>query len=90
VVTGSEFPLNEAALHPRKQRLGGQHVVEAPADVALPHVSPRRPPGEQLVILRFERAAHVDQAVGDDPFELFALDRELTDRVRLARAEFHQ
>ena len=29
-----------------------EHVVEAPADVALPHVPPRRPPGEQPVVVR--------------------------------------
>ena len=32
---------------------------------------------------------HVDQAVGDDPFEQFALVRELADRVRLALLRMH-
>ncbi len=32
---------------PRRQRAAREHVVEPPADVALAHVPPRRPPGEQ-------------------------------------------
>ena len=47
-------------------RLAREDVVEPPADVALPHVPPRRPPGEQSVVVGIERAADVDQAAADD------------------------
>ena len=57
----------------RGERRRGQHVVDAPADVALLHVAPRRPPGEQLVVVRVERPADVDQAARDDALEQRAL-----------------
>ena len=41
--------------------LAGQHVVDAPADVALAHVPPRRPPREHVLAVGIERASHVDQ-----------------------------
>ena len=38
-------------------------VVEAPADVALAHVAPRRPPREQPIVVGIDVAADVDEAV---------------------------
>ena len=38
-----------------------------PADVALAQVAPRRPPGEQVVVVGVERPAHVDQAARKQP-----------------------
>ena len=65
---------------PREERRAGEDVVEPPADVALPHVAPRRPPREHLVVVGIERAADVDEAARDDPFELRALLGQLADR----------
>ena len=48
------------------------------------HVAPRRPPGEQPVVVGIERAADVDQAAADDPLEQRALLGQLADRARLA------
>src|SRR5688572_10797005 len=39
------------------QRPARHQVVDPPADVALAEVPPRRPPGEELVVLRIERPA---------------------------------
>src|SRR3990172_8733079 len=39
------------------ERLAGQDVVDPPADVALPHLTPGRPPGEETVVLRLETTA---------------------------------
>ena len=53
------------------------------------HVAPRRPPGEQPVVVGIERAADVDQAAADDPLDQRALLRELADRARLSLFRVH-
>ena len=73
----------------RGERLAGEHVVEPPADVALAHVAPRRPPREQAVVVGIERAADVDQAAAEDPLDQRALLRQLADRARLALLRMH-
>src|SRR4051812_23661625 len=83
MVTRADLALHGAALDLVEDRARHQQVVQAPADVPLPHVPPRRPPGEHLIVLRFQGAPGVDQAVADDPLELRALLRKLADDARL-------
>src|SRR4028118_2131079 len=59
--------------------LAGEDVVDPPADVALAHVAPRRPPGEQAVVVRLERTADVDQPLSQDLVEEVPLVRALAD-----------
>ena len=59
--------------------LARQHVVQPPADVALLHVPPRRPPGEQVGVVGFDAAVHVDEAAADDALDERALLRKLAD-----------
>src|SRR5207249_9965412 len=56
------------------------YVVEPPADVALPQVPPRCPPGDQLVVVGMEGTADIDEIVGEDGFEKRSFLRELTKR----------
>ena len=64
--------------------LAGENVVEPPADVALTHVAPGRPPGEQVVVVRVERAPDVHQTPADEALDEGALFRQLPDGARLA------
>ena len=66
-----------------------KHVVEAPADVALPHVAPRRPPREQAVVVGIERAADVDEPAAEDPLDQRALLGQLADGARLPLLRVH-
>ena len=67
----------------------GQHVVDAPADVALLQVAPRRPPGEELVVVRIERPAHVHQVARDEVLERVALVATRADLIGLALLRVH-
>jgi hypothetical protein len=67
VIRGSDVGEHAALGRRLGKLLAGQHVVDAPADVALAQVAPRRPPGEERVVVRVEGAADVDQAVADQP-----------------------
>src|SRR3954462_3208662 len=74
VIARTDLALDGAGGDLLEERAAGEHVVEAPADVPLPHVAPRRPPREHLVVVRRERPAAVDeQAAADDALELIAL-----------------
>src|SRR5438132_10322861 len=61
-----------------------QDVIQAPADISLAHVPPRRPPGEQIVIVGVDGAADIDESPRDDALEKGALFGQLSDRSRLA------
>src|SRR5262249_39492445 len=81
-------------LHRTPGRAPGQlrardDVIEPPADIALPHVPPRRPPGEQPVVLGIERAAEIDVSMVDDPLDDRPLLRQLADRARLPFLRMH-
>ena len=68
----------------RGQRRRRQHVVDAPADVALPQVAPGRPPGEEVVVVRVERPADVHQVARDQALERLALVAARADLIGLA------
>src|SRR4051812_18697101 len=72
VVARADVALDGTGCRAAGERLAGQHVIESPADVALPHVAPRRPPGEQALVVRIERPADIDQASADHPLEQHA------------------
>src|SRR5262249_59516777 len=68
-----------------REAVAREHVVEPPSDVALSHVAPRRPPREELIVVRIERPPDVDQpSLGEDPLEELPLLRPLAYDVRLA------
>src|SRR5262245_25375031 len=81
--------LDDAAARGVEDGLTRENVVQAPADVPLAHVAPRGPPREQLIVLGIERAAGVDQAVADDPFEEGALLGKLADDTGLPFLRMH-
>src|SRR4029450_11155729 len=54
-------------------------IVDAPADVALAQVAPGGPPGEEPVVFRVERAAHVAQALPQEALHERALVLALSD-----------
>ena len=84
VIARTELALHDAGDGLVCESLARKHQVEAPADVALPHVPPRRPPGEELGILRLHLPVNIDQPVADDLLEKRPFIGALTDDVRLA------
>src|SRR5712691_2546228 len=89
VVARADIFLHGAGRRPRGQRLAREHVIEPPADIPLPHVAPRRPPGEQSVVVGIERAADVHEAASDEALDDRALLRQLADRARLPFLRMH-
>src|SRR5207248_1776372 len=71
------------------ERLAGEDVVQAPPDVALAHLAPGRPPGEEPVVVGMELAGEVGQAVADDPLQQGLLGGRLPDLLRVAQLGMH-
>src|SRR6478735_5106768 len=69
-----------------RDRARREDVIDAPADVALAHVPPRRPPGEELRIGGLARPPHVDEMLAEKPVEELPFLRALPDDARLALA----
>src|SRR5688500_3371764 len=88
VVAGADLRQHLAGCSARRDRRGGEHVVEAPADVALAHVAPGRPPREHIRVVRIQLAANVDQIFKQRCKQLALLSR-LADDSRLALARMH-
>jgi hypothetical protein len=84
VVARTDIGLHGARDGPGRERFTRDHVIQAPADVALPHVSPRRPPGEQAFVQRIQRPPHIDEAAREKVLDERALLRQLTDGSRLS------
>ena len=84
MVAGADVGKDSAAGRALGNRARRKDVVDAPADVPLPHVAPRRPPGEQARIVGVERARDVDQGVAEQPIEKLALLQPLPDYAWLA------
>src|SRR5258708_37728398 len=88
VVARAELALHDAARGARRDRFGSKHVVQPPADVALAHLAPGRPPGEQALVVRVEHALHVDQVLAEQLLEERAFLGQLAaDVFALGRAD---
>src|SRR6185503_1108453 len=73
-----------------RELVAGQHVVEAPADVALAHVAPGRPPGVEGVVRRILLAPHVvEGALVEDALEQRALVGALADEAAVSFARMY-
>src|SRR5437763_1455468 len=70
-------------------RRRGEDVIDPPSDVALAHVAPRRPPGEQVLFVGRQRAADVDQMLTKQLCEELALLRSLADDIGFAFARMY-
>jgi len=73
VIACPSLPLHHARRGARGERLAGEDVVQPPADVALPHVAPRRPPGEEISVVGLKRAMHIDETMAEDALHQLAL-----------------
>src|SRR3954464_4507564 len=89
MVAGPEVRQHLAALRRYRDRLGSEHVVQPPADVAPAHVAPRRPPREEPCIVQVEGAADVGQPGGEQRLEKLALLGTLADDAGLPLARMH-
>src|SRR5712671_516687 len=69
VVARTDLGLHRAARGPHRTRLAGQDVVEPPADVALPHVAPGRPPAEESIVAGIEGAPKIHESAAEDAFD---------------------
>src|SRR2546427_4020015 len=72
-----------------RERGAGENVVDAPADVPLAQVAPRRPPGEEAVVGRGELPAEVDQPAREELREQLAFGRGGSGPVLLAQRSGH-
>ena len=73
----------------RGQSGAREDVIQAPSHVALPHVPPRRPPREEIVVVGIQRAAEIHEAPADELVHQRALFRELADGQGLALFGVH-
>src|SRR6267378_1839869 len=89
VIARADVRLYDAAGCPFRGRGGGEHVVEAPTDVAGAQVSPRRPPRKQIRIVGIKLSTHVHELRAEECFEQRALLRALADGVRLPLLGMH-
>src|SRR5690349_16838669 len=85
VVAGAELTEAGAGGGLLRERGAREHIVDAPADVALFHVPPWRPPGEEPVVVGRELAAQIDEAMAEDLREELALLRRGADLVLFAQ-----
>src|SRR6185503_11854213 len=60
VIARAGLSLDRATADSLVETLTRKEIIEAPADVALAHVSPGRPPGKHLIVLWFERSSDID------------------------------
>src|ERR1700730_11723826 len=84
VIARADVVLHRTRLGARREGRAREHVVETPSDISLPHVAPRRPPGEHPVVVGIERAPDVDQPAGEKTLDERAFFGKLADRARLA------
>src|SRR6187549_3388771 len=84
VVARAEFALDDAGPRARRERFTREEIVQTPADISLLQIAPRRPPREEIGVVRIELAMHVDEAVAEDPFDERAFVGALTDDARLS------
>src|SRR5947207_13047593 len=89
VVARPDVLLHRTGRGAGRERLAREDVVEAPADVPLPHIAPRRPPGEQTVVVGIQRAPDVDQTAAQNALDHRALFRQLADGARLSVLRVH-
>src|SRR5438477_1964318 len=61
VIARADFAVGRAGAGAPREIGRGQDVVEAPADVALAHAPPWRPPSEEAVVSRIERPSEIGQ-----------------------------
>src|SRR5437016_348142 len=84
MIAGPDFPIDRALSRLRRQRFACQNIIEPPADIALTHPPPRRPPGEKIFVIRIERAPNVHQPLRQKPLEYFPLIGPLADQIRIS------
>src|SRR5689334_19906556 len=84
MVAGSKLTLDDARRDALGYSLRRQYVVQPPADIPLFHVAPRRPPREELRVVRLQRSVHVNEPMADDSFDEGAFFWKLPDRARFA------
>src|SRR6266542_870232 len=82
VIAGAEFAENQAGERRPREVFRCKHVIETPADVSAPEVSPGSPPGEEVIVLEIEGPADVDQPAVENALQESALFGSLADRVR--------
>src|SRR6266699_3603797 len=73
VVAGPDVRLHDTARRPGGDDRRDEEIIETPADVARAQIAPRRPPGEQILIVRIELAAHVHELGAEQGLEQSAL-----------------
>src|SRR6266542_6926635 len=84
MIAGADVGLDDAARRARGDRLRREDVVDPPADIALAHVAPWRPPREKALVGGIERATDVDEMAAEELVEQLALLGALPDDPRLS------
>src|SRR5688572_4952577 len=89
MVARAEVALHDARLRAFGHAGRGKDVVEAPSDVALAHVAPRRPPGEEAGVVRVELAPDIDEVLAQQFCKQLTLFAPLSHELRVALARMH-
>src|SRR5712692_3039093 len=89
MITRSHVGKNDTAGRAGSDAARGENVVDAPADIALAHVAPGRPPCVQVRVVGLERAAHIDEVPAEKLVEKLSLLRPLPDDVSLSLLWVH-
>src|SRR4029077_1870458 len=77
MVARSNLAIDCALRRLRSQRFSRQNVIKPPTDIALAHVAPRCPPGEQIFIIGVQRTPNIYETLRQDPLEHLPLLRPL-------------
>src|SRR6185503_7151851 len=89
MVTGSNLCQHYALRSAICNGWAGQNVIQPPSDIALSHVAPGRPPGEQIGIVRVELAANVHKMLPEQGLKQGALLLPLANDAGLAFSGMH-
>src|SRR3954471_13170271 len=89
VIARAELAIHLTGGRARGERRARQHVVESPPDVSLPEISPRRPPGEEPVVVRPELSRKIHEPGRDHRLEERPLGGRLADLLGPAQARMH-
>src|SRR4029077_1466905 len=84
MIAGSHLAIDRALRRCCRQRFTGHDVIETPADIALAHFSPWRPPREKILVVRIEGAPDINKTLRQDALEHFPFLRPLADERRVA------
>src|SRR5678815_1566211 len=84
MIASADLAIGGAADRFSRQRFAGQDVIDTPTDIPFAQLAPGRPPGEEIIVVRFEYAADVDESTGEQTLEKLSFIGPLSDQICIA------